>query len=125
MLLTSYLDAKPGLLSRGADRVRTSVGSSIPTKGDLWARGSYAELEKALSGLTLAQRQRLWRGFIWQPDRRRRSVQLIYRQKQAKQLDRDLRAVSSAMPSRIRVPAAVRLNWQDYVQTPAEKERAK
>lgn len=113
MLLTSYLDARPGLLSSGGDKVSTSRGSSIPHSGDLWARGSYQELEDALEDLTLAQRQRLWRGFIWQPDRRRRSVQLIYRQKQAKQLDKDLREVSSRMPRRIRVPGYVRQNWQD------------
>lgn len=123
MLLGSYLDARPGLASRGGDRIRTQPGSSIPHLGYLWTAGSYAELEDALEGLSLVSRQRLWRGFVWQPDRRRRNVQLIYRQKQAKNLNRDLRALSDVMPRRIRVPKDVRDNYNDYVAEPKVASR--
>ena len=119
MLLTSYLDARPGLLA-GADNgqgKRPRPGSTIPRMGDLWQKGSYQELEDALNELPLVSAQRLWRAFINQPDRRRRSVQLIFRQKHGKLIQRDLERVSRAMPRRIYVPKDVILNWQDGLNT--------
>ncbi len=122
MLLTSYLDARPGLLSSGSGENRKPRGSStIPRMGDLWAKGSYAELLEALGRLPHASRHRVWQGYIHQPDRRKRAAQLVYRQKNAKVLSKDVEAISRAMPRRIRVPKDIIENWQDYVAAPVKK----
>jgi hypothetical protein len=122
MLLTSYLDARPGLLNSGSGENRKPRGSStIPRMGDLWSKGSYAELEEAMNELSLVSAQRIWRAYIWQPDRRRRNVQSIYRQKSAKELARDVESLSRLMPRRITVPKDIIENWKDYGQEKSSK----
>lgn len=77
-----------------------------------------------MNDLPLVSVQRLWRAWVWQPDRRRRSVQLIYRQKAAKHIQRDLETLSHQMPRRIHVPKDVIENWRDYVASPIQKTDA-
>jgi hypothetical protein len=89
--------------------------------GDLWSKGSYAELEEAMNELSLVSAQRIWRAYIWQPDRRRRNVQSIYRQKSAKELARDVESLSRLMPRRITVPKDIIENWKDYGQEKSSK----
>lgn len=117
MLLTSYLDAHPAPPSNTGERTTGSRERSMPDMPLLWRQGSYHELEEALEALGQMSYQRLYRAFVWQPDRRRRSVQLIYRQKAAKKLAGDLELVSRSMPRRIRVPLVVIENWKDGLNT--------